>query len=272
MMKNYRYISIFLLFVAASCAFISCKKEEPFSPVVTKYGKLTFKFYHQVNGMPMIVDTMEYVNAAGNPYNISEVQWFLSDVVLHNGDGSIKMITQNNGIHYIDSDIPSSQTWSITQDIPAGTYESISFVFGIKSDRNLSNMFLNPPETNMFWPELLGGGYHYLKLNGSWKDTSNVSRFYNFHMGKGQIYASNVIVYDSITGYVDNSFTVTVPASSFTLDENQNKEIGIVMNIESWFATPHVWDFNFWGGAIMQNQPAMNTAKENGADVFTMKL
>jgi hypothetical protein len=132
-------------------------------------------------------------------------------------------------------------------------------------------MFLNPPETGMFWPELLGGGYHYLKLNGSWKDTSNVNRFFNFHMGIGQIYASNVIVYDSITGYLDNSFTVTLPASSFILDENQNKEIGIVMNIDSWFATPHVWDFNYWGGAIMQNQPAMNAAKENGVDVFTVK-
>jgi hypothetical protein len=25
-------------------------------------------------------------------------------------------------------------------------------------------MFVNPPEVNMAWPEVLGGGYHYLML------------------------------------------------------------------------------------------------------------
>jgi hypothetical protein len=40
------------------------------------------------------------------------------------------------------------------------------------------------------------------------------------------------------------------------------------MNIESWFQTPHIYDHNYWGGAIMQNQAAMQMAKENGFDVF----
>ncbi len=32
----------------------------------------------------------------------------------------------------------------------------------------------------------------------------------------------------------------------------------------------HIYDHNYWGGAIMQNQPAMHMAKENGFDVFTV--
>ena len=41
------------------------------------------------------------------------------------------------------------------------------------------------------------------------------------------------------------------------------------MNIDSWFKTPHDFDFNYWGGFIMEIQPAMQMAKENGYDVFT---
>jgi hypothetical protein len=42
------------------------------------------------------------------------------------------------------------------------------------------------------------------------------------------------------------------------------------MNIEKWFESPHVFDFNYWGGAIMQNHAAMQVVKENGWDVFAL--
>jgi hypothetical protein len=122
----------------------------------------------------------------------------------------------------------------------------------------------------MFWPAPLGGGYHYMKLNGEWIDSLSNIRLFNFHMGIGQIYAGGVISIDSITGYVQNYFAATLPSSSFTLDSAGTKEIAIIMNVESWFETPHVWDFDYWGSNIMQNQAAMNTAKENGFDVFTL--
>ena len=40
------------------------------------------------------------------------------------------------------------------------------------------------------------------------------------------------------------------------------------MNINNWFSTPHVYDFNTYGSAIMQNQEAQNILKENGNNVF----
>ena len=42
-------------------------------------------------------------------------------------------------------------------------------------------------------------------------------------------------------------------------------------NIKKWFRSPHVYDFNAFGSAIMQNQEAQQLLKENGADVFTAK-
>jgi hypothetical protein len=36
------------------------------------------------------------------------------------------------------------------------------------------------------------------------------------------------------------------------------------------FKMLHIYDHNYWGGAIMQKQPAIQMVKENGFDVFTV--
>jgi hypothetical protein len=114
---------------------------------------------------------------------------------------------------------------------------------------------------------MMGGGYHYMKMNGEWQKTIDTIKPFNFHLGIGQIYDS--IHTDSVIRFVQNYFTVTLPAS-FVLDAATTKEIQIIMNVDSWFDTPHVWDWNHWGGSIMMNETAQQTAKENGEDVFTI--
>jgi hypothetical protein len=111
-----------------------------------------------------------------------------------------------------------------------------------------------------------------MKLNGQWLDTAASPRMFNFHLGIGQTYAGGVIVVDSITGFVQNYFQVTIPASAFNITEGATTEVELVMNVNSWFDTPNIWDHNVWGTNIMQNQAAMQAAKENGADVFTCIL
>jgi hypothetical protein len=63
-----------------------------------------------------------------------------------------------------------------------------------------------------------------------------------------------------------------LPASAFSVEENKTTHFEIIMNIDSWFKTPHIYDHNYRGGAIMQKQPAMPMAKENGADVFKVGI
>lgn len=246
----------------------SCKKETPVT--IKKSGKIVLNFSHKIDGQTILMDTLIYTNAAGNEYLVNEIQYFISDVTLHNSDGSSKMINAWEDIHYIDTDIPSTWTWNVLDSIPVGSYTSISFTFGITQAKNISYMYVNPPESNMFWPDFLGGGYHYMKLNGKWKDTNNVVVPFDFHLGIGQIYASGVVEVDSITGFVQNYFNVDLTASAFNMAENETRDIEIIMNIDRWFDTPHLWNHNVWGSYIMQNQNAMQTVKENGVDVFTV--
>ena len=232
-------------------------------------GRIVLKFAHYVDGKPLVTDSLKYINTAGNLYSVSEVKYFISDVVLHRKDGSDQFIYQWKDIQYVDVDLPATNTWNIFDKIQPGDYDSISFTFGISKVKNISMMYVNPPEVNMTWPDLLGGGYHYLMINGFWKDLNNKRTPYNFHIGIGQIYSGPNNT-GTITGFVQNYFPVSLKNSSFSIQNGETKEIRIIMNIDSWFNTPHVYDHNYWGGAIMQNQAAMQIAKENGFDVFTI--
>jgi len=234
-------------------------------------GKISIQFLHHFNGEYVVFDTLRYINESGNQMMFSEIQYFISDVTLHYHDGSSYLINKWKDIHYVDSDIPSTQTWEVFDSIPAGNVDSISFTFGINEEKNQSFIFVNPPESLMFWPDILGGGYHYMKLNGKWMNLQQQLSPFNFHLGIGQIYDNE----NNITGFIQNSFRTgaELPVySSYALviQPNQTSGIALVMNVESWFKTPHTWDFNTWGGDIMQNQAAMNVACENGKDLFAL--
>ena len=253
-------MAIFLLTLLTTC-----KEEEP------EPGKINLVFTESVDGLPLVVDSVKYENEAGNEYMVTEVQYFISNLKLCYQDGQSYEIKDSQGIHYIDTDIPETKEWMITDDVPSGRIDSIVFTFGLDEETNKSGLFPNPPESNMFWPEELGGGYHYMKLNGKWMNVNAELNPFNFHLGIGQTYDT----LGNVTGFVQNYFKVNVYLavySSFVMiiDPGQTLDIGIDMNIDSWFKTPHTWDFQTMGGMMMQNQAAQEMASENGFDVFAV--
>lgn len=254
-----RLIALAIFFTVTSCT-------EDKNTAIT--GSLTLHFQYQVNGTPAVFNSMQYTNAAGNLYEITNIQWFISDFALIDKNGKTIYLSTDKPIHYVDTDLPETGTWKI-DGISPGEYKGITFVFGITGEKNIPNMFTDPPESNMMWPYTLGGdfgGYHYMKLNGFWKNPSGQRTPFNCHLGVGQIYDSD----GNITGYVQNWFEVILPESSFTMTSGASKEAYINMNLESWFETPHVFDWNVFGGAIMNNQEAMGMIRDNGSDVFSI--
>ena len=258
LLKNLLLIGIIILF---GLTFTSCRKEK--NPT----GNITFKFIFLVNNKPTMFDTLEYQNAAGNKYEIHDIKYFISNVTFHKHDGSKQTLNNSNFYHYIDSDISSTFSWNIFSEISANTYDSISFTFGFSNANNKTNMFVNPPESNMAWPIMLGGGYHYMQLNLKYLDSTNYLQPFNFHLGKGQIMSHDT----TITGFIDNSFNVKLPNSSFTILSHETKEIQIVMNVDKWFGVSNIFNFNHYGMmGMMQNEDAMKKACENGENVFSL--
>lgn len=269
---NFSLPPISVLMVSCLFIFNSCKEPDPVDE--TKYGRIQLEFLHYWGDEPLLYDTLMYTNSAGNELMINEIQYFISDVTLTSSFGS-QMIDDWVDIYYVDKDIPSTLTWQVYDRIPVGNYQQLSFIFGIPGSKNTPYMYVNPPERDMFWPIFLGGengGYHYLKLNGKWRELpeDQITPF-DFHLGVGQIYAGGVVSVDSITGFVQNYFSVQLPSSSFSVEENKTTVIEIVMDVSEWFQNPDDFDLEEWGGYIMQNQEAMHMACENGVDVFRIK-
>ncbi|MBQ8959211.1 MAG: hypothetical protein IJ057_12080 [Bacteroidales bacterium] len=243
---------------------ISCKKKE-------ERGNVDLCIHYSVNGGPLMTDTFTYVNEAGNTFLISEIQWFLSDIQLLDEYGewhplrqrdaidSIQQITEH--IFYIDTNIPESQTLH-AKKLPVGKYTSIRFTFGLDEYDNESELFSDPPEANMYWPEQLGGGYHYMKLNGKYVNAQGQLAPLNIHLGIGQN--------QDLSQFYHNYFIVERPID-FYLSENSENQLDITMIIDNWFRTPTVYDFDEWGSSIMQNQEAQRVLRHNGQDVFQIK-
>ena len=237
-----------ILMLLMATALVSCKK-----PV--GYGNLSVNVGYSVNGKPLVTDSLCYHNEAGNTFMITEIQWFISKMELQNDQGERIALDK---IFYIDTNIPESQTLR-TDSIPVGKYKTLRFTFGLNEDDNQTGLFTDPPESEMFWPDVLGGGYHYMKLNGRFVSTEGELAPLAIHLGIGQ----NA----DHTKFYQNYFTVELPLD-FTVTENAENQFDLYMVVDNWFRNPNLYDFNVYGSAIMQNQAAQQVLKENGKDVF----
>ena len=234
---------VFALMMTASC-------KEP-----TSHGRLEIQVDYEVNGQSLVTNTLDYVNEAGNHFLVTEIQWFLSNFEFQDAKGTWIALDQ---IAYIDTNIPESQTIQLA-DIPVGTYQKIRFTFGLDEIDNQTGRFPNPPESNMFWPEPLGGGYHYMKLNGKYQNENEELAPMNIHLGIGQN--------EDFTQFYQNYFTVELPIE-LNVKADAKSRLDLTMVIDNWFRNPHTYDILHFGSAIMQNQEAQQLLKENGHDVF----
>lgn len=242
--------------------FFACKKEKEEGK-----GSIEIQFVHKVEGALLEVDQMIYENAAGNPYEVNEVQWFITRLEFYKEGSKVAVPEENTKVHYVDTDLPETFNYLVWDAFPEGVYDSLVFTFGFNQADNISYSFPNPPESNMFWPEVMGGGYHYMKLNGKWRDTVQNIRSFNFHLGIGQIYEEDNPLPIEL---IHNHFKVCVPLNALKIENDKTTQMELVMQIEKWFKEPNTWDHNVVGSHIMKKQEAMKAGCENGHNVFAL--
>ena len=220
-------------------------------------GATEIRISHTANGHDLVTDSLCYSNEAGNQYLVTEIQWFISNVTLVNKQGEEHELGK---VFYIDTNLPETQTLAAAS-IPCQKYNRMRFTFGLDEQDNISGFFTDPPESNMFWPDPLGGGYHYMKLNGKYLDENGNLAPMNIHLGIGQN--------EDHTLFYQNYFTVEIPLD-LTVQEGITNVIQLNMDIDNWFRNPNTYDLTIFGSAIMQNQEAQQALKENGHDVFSI--
>lgn len=255
--------------LAAACLLTACQKKE-------WTGDVTLNFTFSYNGQTLgaldgtrlfAMPTADTV-PSGQSVTIEEIRYFISKVYLIEEGGAHVALTEadGNGCHYIDFAMPATRKWTV-KDVACGHYVGIGFTYGLDEADNVSHRFANPPESLMFWPEVLGGGYHYMQINGKWLASAGAQRVpYGLHTGIGQTWTEGVP-----TAFHHNYVRLAFPdTTSLFLTMDQSVSLSVDMDVMQWLIDPHQWDFAVEGTAIMQNQNAQQILKENARNVFSI--
>jgi hypothetical protein len=204
---------------------------------------------HHVNSLQLSKDSMIHTNASGESFNVKILSYLLSDITLHNEDGSSVLLKE---IQYVNINEESSLYFE-SDIINNGSYNALSFRFGLDTIKNISNNYVNENfHPTMAWPEMMGGGYHYMKLEGAF---TNDSSFYNTHTGSSM--------------GMDFSFSKSFEINGLNID-NDTDNIGLMINMDlnNWYQNPHTINL---APAIMMDITKQMQLMNNGInDVFSI--
>jgi hypothetical protein len=219
-------------------------------------ASVTIAFEHLANGTPIVLGSeTPYTNAAGNEFGTTRLSYFVSDLSLTLADGT--EVTAP-GAHYVDHETDETRAYALPVEVPTGELAQISFVMGLGPDLNVTGAFPSPPESLMEWPEMMGGGYHYMKFEGRYVDDADEP--FNFMMHSGGLNGTDY----SFEVVLDATGREVTDGATFTLE----------MNLEQWFEDPHTWDLNDYFNeahrGIMGDADAQASLRDNGATVFSL--
>lgn len=254
--------------LSALAIMASCTKEPvEVTPVVTPETKTSFVFKQFYDGEEVLVQefgTKQFTNARGTVHTISKLQYLVSDITLHRVDGSEVNL---GGYNFINMDMPLSRFYTPATEIPTGSYAAISLTFGFNEEDNVSGQYLDLNAASWAWPEMIGGGYHFLKFEGMFRDNTNTMKGFAFHNGT----ASRVNDNGTRTAEA-NHFRVKLwdLNGGFSIEEGDNTLIDVNMNLAEWFKNPLTWNLDEYHMMLMPNYTAQKMMNQNGRTVFSL--
>ena len=229
----------------------------------TTQTTVSLKFAHHWDGVQVTnsdFNAFSYTNAYETLLSIERLRYLISDVVLTKNNGQVIAI---EGYSLVDLSNENTLEYSPTDLIETGTYSNISFVFGFKNEKNIDGSYndLNAESWNV--PSMLGGGYHYMQMDGKFLNTENEEQGYNYHAIRA---AGNPG--ESPSFFQDTFFKVDLGA----VIVKAGAKVNIAMNIAEWFKNPNSWSLDDYNQMLMPNSEAQIMMYENGQNVFTLAL
>lgn len=163
--------SLSALFLCAIVTLTACNKNndlEP-NPDPDELVPLSVEFDNIVGGQNLILNTPEYTNAVGEKFNVSLLQYFISNIKLRKTDGNWYTINQDSSYFLINES--DATTHDAKLNVPAGDYNQISFTVGVDSLRSTMGIdkrtgVLDPSGgmDGMYWG--WNSGYIFFKMEG----------------------------------------------------------------------------------------------------------
>lgn len=240
-----------LLVVFVSMLFTACweKEKEGNNPV--NAGKIAISLAIVVDSFPLQYNQYSFQDPTQNNYSISNIEYYLSDIRLHQKAGNNTLTLRS----YVYVNASTNRTFSI-EGIEPGTYDQLSFVFGIDSAHNyhggIDNTVVNE---DMQWPNTLGGGYHFMRFEGRYKENGN----------------STTHAYAIHTGKTPHQVKIALSIPDVVIEKGSSKELKLRFNLAEILRHPHAIDLSSLPGTIMNNDSIQSLIQDNLQDAFSIQ-
>ena len=248
-----------LIILAFTLVFVACEKDndDNISPVTA----VNFKFIHKWEETEVSnsdFNSIQFTNAYGNELSIERLRYLISKIKLTKNTGEVITIDEYN---LVDLEDANSLNFSTNQTVAVGSYSDISFVFGFTNEDNTDGTYADLNSATWNVPAMLGGGYHYMQMDGKYINSSNVESSYNYHAIRAVDNSGSNPTFPQDTFFEVSLGEITLTGAT---------EITIAMNIAQWFKQPNTWNLNEYNQMLMPNSTAQILMYQNGQNVFNL--
>lgn len=190
-----------------------------------KSGSVNITFNNTINGQYILLGK-EYTNSFNELYTISKLKYYISNVSLRTV--SNETVVENDSYHLITE--PDGYCKKSPNDfsfpIKQGIYQSISFLIGVDSIKNVSGAQTDAldPLNGMFWT--WNTGYIMFKMEGTSLQSNIANNLFEYHIG-------------GFSGNNNVLRRVELPLSSLKIKKGSNAEIIIEADINKIWQQSH---------------------------------
>ncbi|WP_053403992.1 MbnP family protein [Persicobacter sp. CCB-QB2] len=220
---------------------------------------LKINMLHTVDGAKLKMDAMLYANDLGEQFSVTKVNYYLSELELVKANGELVKI---DSMWYISLNPQNMEATINLQSLPLGDYQQINFIFGLTDKWNDQSLVPVDQLQAMIWPENMGGGLHFMKLEGRFSlPEAEALNGYNTHMGNLKMGDMDL----------DHFFKAEVPAAGLSVGQGLT-EVNLEMDLLKWYThgSTHYSLTEFQ--AIMNKPEKQAILMENGQNIWSFSI
>ena len=191
MKRTFSWLSAWVL--ASGLLIFSCSfpdEDDDTDPIET--GTIQLQFDNIVGDKDLQLDSTRYMNAAGEDFTVSKLNYYISNIKLIKLDGGVFTVPQDSSYFLIREANKESQKLTI-RNVLTGDYTGIEFTVGVDSVRSVMeadspgrkgilDIYTGPTnEEAMYWD--WNPGYIFMKLEGSSDSATTANGKYYYHIG-----------------------------------------------------------------------------------------
>ncbi len=255
------------MLMIATTLFVSCNNDDDSS--TPSNVTVDFVFSHFFDGAEIAnadFETTSYTNANGESLTLSKLVYLVSDITFTATDGTVYAGEDYN---LVNARTGNNINFTPNVELPKGDY-TVSFTFGFDDeDNDAAGGYedLNTADGGWGVPDPLGGGYHYMRMEGTYINNIGATENFQYHTIRANRHSTLPPGPGTLEELTDTSFTVNLG----TVSVGSTTSVEVQMDVAGWFQNPNTWDLNTWYTVLMPNYEAQLDMNENGAvGVFSL--